>query len=164
MRHKQYASKTGYILRIGNIVMHDDLLRLGLQHRKSKIMRLPDIPDIYFPYFLRGYFDGDGCINTYLGKLRTTPSLTLLFTSGSRDFLSQLSSRLERLLQVPALGIYKSMGACNLACKGWRAVKILDYMYQNLQLAPYLTRKYLKYREFVDHQMGSRVRAMLVKS
>ncbi len=160
-RGKQYLSKAGYVLRIGNRVMHQDLLNLGLEHRKSNIMHLPEVPDEYFSYFLRGYFDGDGCINTYLAKRRITVILTLLFTSGSVLFLSQLADRLHRLLNIDTPHYYKSTGAHNLECKGLKAVKILNYMYADLDKAPYLERKYLKYREYMDNQMGSRIKARL---
>ncbi len=57
-------------------------------------MRLPNIGDEYISHFIRGYFDGDGCV--YFGKHIRKDTETYrcvfktLFTSGSRPFLSSL--------------------------------------------------------------------------
>lgn len=59
---KTYKNSLTYTLRIGNMVIFNDLIRLGLTPRKSLSLKLPRIPLRYFVHFLRGYFDGDGCL------------------------------------------------------------------------------------------------------
>src|SRR3989344_1919719 len=49
-------------LRIGSHKIYNDLFRLGLYPNKSLTVKFPRIPKKYFSHFVRGYFDGDGCI------------------------------------------------------------------------------------------------------
>lgn len=44
----------------------NNLLNKGIVPNKTKIgIVLPDLPDDLIPHFIRGYFDGDGCIGIY---------------------------------------------------------------------------------------------------
>ncbi len=163
MAHKngKYISHKGYVLRIGNKNMYYDLIDLGLTHRKSNAMHLPYIPSEYFNFFLRGYFDGDGCINLYMAKNRQTNRLSLLFTSGSTAFLEEISTRIGLQLKVDPPRYNKSWGAYNLICRGVKATLVLDYMYSNLRRAPFLERKYLRYLDYKNNLMGPRVKKAL---
>jgi len=67
--HKIYKCSTSYILRVGNKMIYQDLVNLGLTPRKSLKIQLPDVPVEYFNFFLRGYFDGDGSL--YVTKNRS---------------------------------------------------------------------------------------------
>lgn len=161
---KKYISKTSYLLKFGNKSMYDDLLDLGMTHRKSNSMHLPKVPMRLFSYFLRGYFDGDGCVNIYLPKNRVTPRIKVLFTSGSTGFLSELSELLAQVLSIKTLPYYRSMGAHNLTASDANAVRVLDYMYIGLNEVPYLERKYQKYINYRTNQMGPRVIKALEKT
>lgn len=160
---KKYIAKTSYVFKFGNKSMYQDLLSLGMTHRKSNNMHLPDVPLELFSYFLRGYFDGDGCINLSLPKNRITPRLKVLFTSGSTVFLSELSLLLARVLSVKAPSYYQSTGAHNLMTSDSTAFKVLEYMYADLETVPYLERKYNKYIEYRNNLMGPRVKKQLRK-
>lgn len=92
--------KTAYRLQIGSREWFDDLSRLGFMQGKSKRLPLPEIPKKYFGDFVRGYFDGDGCV--YFNHLRFADRkeprkiLMTLFTSGCRPFLQSLWDALKR--------------------------------------------------------------------
>ena len=78
--------------------MCDDLRELGFSERKTKSLVIPNIPEIFFSDFVRGYFDGDG--NIWQGEIhkeRKTKHkvLKLAFTSCSYDFLQRLHSKLQ---------------------------------------------------------------------
>lgn len=163
VRNKKYISKTGYLLRIGNKIIYQDLIALGMQHRKSNIMVLPDIPREYLSFFVRGYFDGDGCISWYYANGRNYPSLRVLFSSGSTKFLSDLSDVLSKILglSVPSSYIYDNLGASNLVYQGSRAMSVLDYIYSNLNRAPFLKYKHRKYLDYRNNLMGPRVKKVL---
>lgn len=60
IKKRKEGHKTLYRLQIGSKAIFDDLRKLGFTQAKSKVARLPKIPEGYFPDFLRGYFDGDG--------------------------------------------------------------------------------------------------------
>jgi intein-encoded DNA endonuclease-like protein len=159
MKHKKkkYLAQTGYVFKFGNKVMYQDLLYLGMVHRKSKSMHLPKIPLEYFSHFLRGYFDGDGCIYTSVPKGRKSTRLRVIFSSGSKAFLSELSSLLAYILPIKPLHFYRTTGAYNLMANGGDSLKILDYMYADLGSSPYLTRKYSKYLIYRTLLIGPRM-------
>ncbi len=160
-KEKKYISGVGYVFKFGNKVMYQDLLDLGMTHRTSNNMQFPLIPPVYFSYFLRGYFDGDGCVNLSMPRGRLTPRIKVIFTSGSTDFLSSLASLLSWTLNIKEPVFYKSTGAYNLTANDSVAVRILDYMYRDLDLAPYLDRKYQKYLDYKNNLMGPRIKKAL---
>ena len=98
---KNLACKRRYRLQIGSKGMFRDLERLGLTPKKSMTVRLPPVPEEYFSSFLRGYFDGDGCVNicTYQKKGHKGPSTIISsgFTSGSKYLLLDIRHKLLAL-------------------------------------------------------------------
>jgi len=150
---KKYLSSKSYHLRIGSKSIYNDLKNLGLTPRKSLIMKLPIIPNNLFHYFLRGYFDGDGCINLYNRRYKNNDNkhkeLKTILTSGSYMFLTQLSKKLHLLLGIPRNTVFRNSGAYRLSFRIRSSLKILSYMYKNLKKAPYLKRKYCIYLNYV---------------
>lgn len=69
-----------------------DLFNCGVVKNKSKIIRFPKLKENLIPHFIRGYFDGDGCV--CLNKKRKLPDVN--FTSGSLDFLLWLRAELYK--------------------------------------------------------------------
>jgi hypothetical protein len=60
---KIYYSST---LDIYSITICNDLLQYGLCRNKSLILQPPkNVSEFYFRDFIRGYFDGDGCVSTF---------------------------------------------------------------------------------------------------
>ena len=86
--------KTQYRLQIGSKEWFKDLLQLGLTPNKSNTIKFPDVPKRYLGDFVRGYFDGDGCVyfrqHWSKEKGKKIWVFTTLFTSGSRIFLEDL--------------------------------------------------------------------------
>ena len=88
------------------------------------------------PHFVRGYFDGDGCI-THEGHLT--------FTSNSKTMLSDL----ERLFTVNVPGyvklhhLYRYRKCWKLIKSKFQALGIYEFMYRNATV--YLNRKYARY-------------------
>lgn len=91
--------KTAYRLQIGSRKWFEDLSRLGFMQNKSKQLPLPKIPKKYFGDFVRGYFDGDGCVYfsslQYADRKKPRWVLLTLFTSGCRPFLNSLWDELK---------------------------------------------------------------------
>ncbi len=83
-----------YRIQIGSQEWFADLTHLGFTQHKSNTLRFPKVPKKYLGDFIRGYFDGDGCI--YFNKLKYADRkykrwvMLSLFTSGSKDFLETL--------------------------------------------------------------------------
>ncbi len=65
---------------------------------KSKVIKLPKVPDEYFGDFLRGYFDGDGnvvsCYFRKKGRVKSSRVFSVRFTSGSMAILSGIQVHL----------------------------------------------------------------------
>lgn len=142
-RKKAFFCKTTYTLRFGSKTMFQDLITLGITPRKSLRLKLPFIAKCYFPFFVRGYFDGDGCINISQTK-NGAPKLQVIFTSGCKAFLRDLSSKLAELLQIRVHHVTGGRGTYRLRYKKIESLKLIKYMYQNLHGAPFLIRKYNK--------------------
>ena len=62
------GGKIIYKLRIGSHALYNDLFKRGLYPNKSLTVTFPRVPKKYLGAFIRGYFDGDGCIFFEKGK------------------------------------------------------------------------------------------------
>ena len=93
------AWKQQYRIQIGSREWFSDLAVLGFTVRKSKTLALPCIPNLYRGDFVRGYFDGDGCVYfkalKFADRKRLRWILMCTFTSGSRRFLESIWSLLK---------------------------------------------------------------------
>ena len=103
------------------------------------------IPKDMIPHFLRGYFDGDGCVTNTEGYLRIS------FTSGSTILLKQISDffydcgvRIRNELGAP-----KIFNDCFIAYNCKNAQQVLDLLYLN---STDLTRLDRKYQLYLQHQ------------
>ena len=59
-----------YKLEINSSKMANDLINLGCFPNKSLVLLPPNLVDEFIPHFIRGYFDGDGSIGRYGGRLK----------------------------------------------------------------------------------------------
>lgn len=146
---KKYMCQKLYNLRIGNKNMYQDLIKKGLTPRKSLTMKLPFVPNEYFNFFLRGYFDGDGCLSVYTKPNQKAKIAQLIFISGSYEFLEQLSFRLHKLLGTSLNNYYKNTRSSKISYRKRDSLKILSFMYEGLKSAPCLERKYNKYKDLL---------------
>ncbi|MDO8619412.1 MAG: LAGLIDADG family homing endonuclease [Candidatus Daviesbacteria bacterium] len=147
---KHYITSYIFNLRVGNKLMYNDLLKLGVTPRKSLTAKFPKISTIYLSYFLRGYFDGDGCLYLRQGKYPR-----LIFTSGSLRFLKSLDENITQKLSLPHGSINTSSKESQNPCyqlyyPNKSTQKILKFMYQNLHKAPYLERKFSIYQKYLN--------------
>jgi len=147
---KSYLCRESFILRVGNKKMFDDLVDLGLTPRKSLKLVFPRVPPRYFSYFLRGYFDGDGCVMTWVPKGQFAHRVLVAFTSGCKDFLETLSEKLHSYINIGIKKVYKNGTAFNLVYRKKDGLKILSFMYRELNKVPFLDRKYAIYKKYLD--------------
>ena len=141
--------KKRYRLQIGSKQIYFDLESLGIFPRKNKTLKLPVVPDEYFGDFVRGYFDGDGCVSICPlrknGKIRK-PIITVLFTSGSRDMLVSLKNKLQALHVVKGGSLYYH-DVYRLQFSIRDSFSLFTYMY-NTKSSLYLKRKKIKFEEY----------------
>ena len=86
--------RTSYLLRIGNRHLFSQLQEHGVLERKSLTVTFPKVPQAHLGSFIRGYFDGDGCVHLEKNIAGDIQRLVTIFTSGSLLFLEQLRSLL----------------------------------------------------------------------
>lgn len=134
VRKRKRYPKPLYRLQIGSKEMFNDLTQLGFMPAKTKSMALPYIPALFFRDFVRGYFDGDGCVWT--GKVNTNRIkavfiMRTIFTSCSEGFLGELRRRL-RLHFIFGGVLGKGSGEFYRLTYGLRdSLKLYDFMYNH---------------------------------
>ncbi len=144
-QNRSYKTRTAYSLRIGNRALYDDLLGLGMYPDKSLTVKFPSIPSSVLPHFVRGYFDGDGCVYLERGKGLIQRSilkrLSVIFTSGSEDFLTGLREKLEKTLGVSLGKVYNGNRAYRLRYNTRDTIRLFSFMYGDSH-GLYLQRKF----------------------
>lgn len=139
-------SKLRYLLRIGDATLYNDLTRLGLYPNKSLTIKFPTIPKRYLADFVRGYFDGDGCVHLYKTRGKNgqqiVRKLMIIFTSGSLDFVQGLCDALKTQLKLQKTLVNKGTGAYQLRYATHDSIKIFKFLYQKAVPGIYLERKF----------------------
>ena len=150
-RKKSKRWKDCYFLEIGSKEIYNNLLNLDLLPKKAKRLKLPKIPEEYFNHFLRGYFDGDGCISYgfYPKNDRNKKSFacSTCFISGSKEFLKDISKKLNAYAEMGFGCISKHTGSYNLSYSKNDTIKLFYFMYKNIESDLFLERKYKKFKE-----------------
>lgn len=115
----------------------------GMQsNKKCYEITFPEIPSKHIKDFVRGYLDGDGCIDSTKGyrkeKIYVGPRVRLL---GNEEFLSGLNSAIKTFVPNKTNAIEKK-GSENIHTVTYNfstASKILKWLYDNCSI--YLERK-----------------------
>jgi hypothetical protein len=155
LRRRGSRRQDGYRIQFGSHEMFADLIKLGFTQRKSLQMKLPVIPKRFFADFVRGYFDGDGCV--YYARLkfadRKNPRKVFLttFTSGCKDYLHELHIALQSHgIQGGSLHSKGKVGGYDLGFSHRDSLALYRLMYNT---APdtgfYLPRKYKIFRKAI---------------
>lgn len=128
------------------------LRELGVTTNKSFNLQFPtkeQVPHPLLPHFIRGYFDGDGCISIGRRKLGHKSS-AIVNIVGSRSFILQLQRVIESVTTRSG-----SLRVCNPMAKSSVVTitvngngvsrTLLDWLYKDATV--YLDRKHKKYQE-----------------
>lgn len=141
----------------GRVLIADDILvngaiSQGVFRNKSNVLKSPKISKELTPHFIRGYFDGDGCI-TYFCKRSCyrNYAIKILSTDDLLDYVKEA-------IHVNNIGTihryYKrksSQIVSSIELTGNNQVeKFLKYIYNNATI--YLDRKYEKYIDFLKYR------------
>jgi hypothetical protein len=141
-----------FTLRIGNKEIYTDLLKLDVYPNKSLTVRMPDIPPFVFKDFLRGCFDGDGCVNLYrsrgIVKEVILRQLKVIFTSGSRLFLEDLLNILKKRLSLRLSKIYLNGNAFQLRFSTHDSVTLFKFMYEDTSNELFFSRKFMTFQTY----------------
>jgi intein-encoded DNA endonuclease-like protein len=148
-RQERPNCKPTFWIQIGCKEIYADIKSLGLSSKKEHRLKLPSIPSPYLRHFLRGYFDGDGCITfgSYKRKNRKskTSLVTTRFASASREFLADIKQRIGQLTGIKG-GFITRWDSCNyLVYAKSDSKRLFRYMYNKINSDFYLKRKYNSY-------------------
>jgi len=161
---------TRYRLRIGSHKLYESLIRRGLYPSKSLTIEMPNIPTQYLPDFIRGYFDGDGCVFIEKGRTKdkkreTIKRLRIIFTSGSKRFLEQLATLIAKNNFSSMVPVYNSHRSFQLRYSTAASIELFKVMYRNSKKPFYLSRKmntFQNYFTLKPEKVDSKVRAIIM--
>lgn len=146
-RHQQR-----YFIRIGSHWLYNQLEKLGLTPKKSLTMRLPLIPSEFFGDFVRGYFDGDGCVyvekTSKEGGVTQIRRLQTIFVSGSKQFLIEMGKELQSVLALQSIPLNTHHRAFELRYSTSASIKIFKLLYRTTSPEAKLERKFAKFGEY----------------
>lgn len=141
--------KTGYTLQIGSRALFERLCLLGFTPAKSLTLKFPAVPQKVLADFVRGYFDGDGCVSygRYWRKARRTfvRHLFVQFVSGSRMFLEKLHTLLRESGAVRGGHLGRHSRSFHLQYSGRDVLRLYAFLYPRYRI-PCLRRKQEKFQ------------------
>jgi hypothetical protein len=91
-----FTSKTRNISSFGlsSAKTKSDLGKLGIHSNKTMVVKYPNIPERLQNHFMRGVFDGDGCISIHHDKRDNSDRGQVNICSGSYDFIKEYYDKL----------------------------------------------------------------------
>lgn len=149
--HKKYQKEI-WKVHITSNQLFNDLNLLGVVPNKSLVIKFPNISKNLIPHFIRGYFDGDGCV-TISKYLKNKNDLTLRsgICSGSREFLETLITYLP--IKHKYISSRKNLFEFKLSVND--SIKFAQYMYKDATI--YLQRKFDKFNNFVKQRRSTTI-------
>lgn len=149
-----------YSLNICSKKMCEDLIKLGCVINKTLILMPPrkdQIPDELIRHFIRGIFDGDGCIHFDKSKKNSA----LLNICGTKEILEFISDSLKKIgLKSNLNKRHKNNDKNNftLQLSGNRQIIVfLDWLYEGSNLL--LIRKFEKFKELKESMRNYKIKA-----
>lgn len=138
-------------LQIRNKILCRSLNTLGIFPRKSLNMKFPDdgiISDHLIHHFIRGYFDGDGCI-------RISKDVLMYKMVGTKEFLERVQNILIDRCSLPKTKLFQANPDKNtyeLCYSGDKqCIRIYGFLYEDATL--YLPRKKEKVRIQISERL-----------
>lgn len=128
---------------LSNKHLWNTLNNYGCVPKKSLLLEFPNeeifVDKSLIKDFIRGYFDGDGCIS-YSNKEHTDMCISIL---GTDKFLNKLQ---EYLPLEKKNKILKTKNIYSLSFQRSRGKYVLNYLYKNAKI--FLDRKEIRYKEY----------------
>ena len=131
---------------VSNKQFKEDLIKCGCTPRKSLILKFPSkdiLPEKLYSAFIRGYFDGDGCLSHVYSDTKKQRFTVCASFVGTKEFCKSLEEILSKE------NIHFSWhhdkrhddNVWSIKCNKTCSVKLLNYIYNNANI--YLERKLL---------------------
>lgn len=158
VRGRTVKNKGSIRLAISSKILIEDLYKLGIEQNKTyKGMFIPkQIPENLINHFIRGYFDGDGCITYSIRKPNPKNREVNYRVTGRFEICSKLSNILidfQRYLSSTNISYIKRDSMYNLnTCSRNTIKQIYHYLYDNSSF--YLSRKFNKFSYYVNTEVS----------
>ena len=112
------------LLKINSTVMCLDLIKHGVTERKSLICNFPTtVPEHLIRHFIRGYFDGDGCISQSHRNDKNVPYNSFNVVGGK--------NMLENIQQyLPNTHLYQLKNRSHIATLETGSINTINYIYE----------------------------------
>lgn len=136
-----------YSMSISSEKVCQDLVRLGCPQSKTFKIVFPtqhQVPELFVQHFIRGYFDGDGCIKILKSGKKQSFSLV-----GTECFLNSIQNFFVENLGITNTKLYKPKTTLNnnIAVLSHSSlencIKIRSFLYKNATI--FMKRKYVKF-------------------
>ena len=149
-----WAKKPCYRVQFSNVQLYRWLLKIGLFPAKTYTIGKLNIPDQYFPDFLRGHLDGDGSVWSYEDRWNTFKNPKYVYTrlwtrflSASKPHIQWLRKRIIKLLGIRGHTWERKPKRLNRTTSMWEvkfakkdSIKLLSWIYYSPDV-PCLKRK-----------------------
>ena len=123
------------------------------EQNKSLTVHFPKIPKKYLGHFLRGYFDGDGCVHfaRAVGKNKKLiiKRVRVIFTSGSKKFLEEMN-RTIKIIGINGGKIYPSKRSYQAIYNTKDSVRMFKLMYQDTSINSFFMRKFRIFNNYFE--------------
>lgn len=158
---KTYIQRSGYKentlysrLLIRSKKMKEDLIKHGVFKKKTNTLKFPKWLDKkLFPHFIRGYFDGDGCL-THGGKCKNGNTIYNIKIVGTKNMLINIEKILKIDIKLQQRHPKRNVDNWTLTINGNQQVKkIMNYLYKDSTI--FLNRKYERYLELIKQYKTS---------
>lgn len=141
---RKHTKRNIHFLNLTSSKLITDLNNLGIYQNKTMIVKYPDIPKELEHHFMRGVFDGDGCISIHKRRedsRDTTDRGQVNICSGSIDFIQKYVERLNEMCGITKNKIRCPKGTYSVI--DWGSFsdieKFYDFFYKDATV--YLERK-----------------------
>jgi hypothetical protein len=140
-------------LKVNSTIMCMDLVNLGVVPRKSLVCKMPDLDHKMVPHFIRGLFDGDGCISGYIRADSPNKKVWSFSLAGSQHILDDIMKEFTKIDIKAAIYPFKRSKAVSLESSSRESLlKIYNFIYKDASI--FLSRKKDKFDEMYVQYMS----------
>lgn len=135
-------SKGQYYMQIYNDKLYDTLYEHGMVSNKTLSLKFPTcVSKELLHHFIRGVFDGDGCIS-----IKENTTICKFNLCGTKDMMQTIGDIIKNQCNLPRINLRESK---NLFLLDWGGIhqlrRIKDYLYKDATI--FLERKYNKFQQ-----------------
>ncbi len=112
----------------------EDLIKVGVNFRKTFDLKMPNVPYDLVVHFIRGYFDGDGCISKYIIKGTDKYRFTFEIVGQSEDILIYFQDYFKKNNITVNLYTRKSNNSRLMICSKRELIKIYHLFYDECNI------------------------------